>query len=87
MATEHGNQLTDGSDDHSEHERPEDWGWHHEFGKGRQIMGWFSVLVLALYLTTTHYNLAGSLAIVLVMAGIAGGLIWDRQRRKTHWRN
>lgn len=86
MAAEHGHELTDGSE-HGEHERPEDWGWHHEFTKARQIMGWFSVLVLALYLTTTHYNLAGALAIVLVMLSIAGGLIWDRQRRKTQWRS
>ena len=69
-----------------EHEKPEDWGWHHEFTKGRQIGGWFSFLILAVLLTTTHYNHAGSLAIILVMIVLAGGLIWDRQRRRTQWR-
>jgi len=65
---------------------PERWGWHHEFRSGRQIGGWLSFLVLLALLTTTHYNNAGSLAIILMMIVLAGGLIWDRQRRKTAYR-
>ncbi|MGI8668050.1 MAG: DUF2631 domain-containing protein [Jatrophihabitans sp.] len=72
---------------HVEHERPEDWGWHHEFRSGRQIGGWFSFLILAVLLTTTHYNYAGSLAILLTMLVLAGGLLWDRKRRRTQWRS
>jgi hypothetical protein len=72
---------------HAEHERPEDWGWHHEFRSGRQIGGWVSFLILAVLLTTTHYNQAGSFAIILVMVILAGGLLWDRKRRKTQWRS
>jgi hypothetical protein len=71
---------------HQDTGRPEDWGWHHEFKAGRQIGGWLSFLILAVLLTTTHYNQAGSVAIVLAMAALAGGLIWDRQRRKHQWR-
>ena len=52
----------------AEHEQPEDWGWHHEFRAGRQIGGWLSFLILAVLLTTTHYNQAGSLAILLTMS-------------------
>jgi hypothetical protein len=84
VAAQSGHQLTDG---HAEHERPEDWGWHHEFSSGRQIMGWFTVIVLALLLTTTHYNLAGALGLGITMVLLAGGLLWDRQRRKTQWRS
>jgi hypothetical protein len=84
---EHGHQLTAGTDGHAEHERPEDWGWHHEFTTGRQIGGWLSVVILALLLTTTHYNLAGALAIGLTMLVLVGGLLWDRRRRKTLWRS
>ncbi|MEO9238116.1 MAG: DUF2631 domain-containing protein, partial [Jatrophihabitantaceae bacterium] len=62
---------------HAEHEQPEDWGWHHEFSAGRQIGGWLSFLILAVLLTTTHYNGAGSVAILLTMVALAGGLIWD----------
>jgi hypothetical protein len=72
---------------HSEHEKPEDWGWHHEFVRARQVMGWFSVLVLALYLTATHYNRTGTVALILAILLLAGGLIYDRQRRKTQWRH
>ena len=72
---------------HAEHERPEDWGWHHEFRRGRQIGGWLSFLILLALLTTTHYNGAGAVAILLTMAVLATGLIWDRQRRRTQWRS
>ncbi len=73
--------------DHEDTGAPEQWGWHHDFSKGRQIGGWLSFLVLLALLTTTHYNKAGSLAILLTMIVLAGGLIWDRQRKKTQWRS
>ncbi len=73
--------------EHVEHERPADWGWHHEFRTGRQVGGWVSFLILAVLLTTTHYNDAGSVAIILAMVLLAGGLLWDRNRRKTQWRS
>jgi hypothetical protein len=69
------------------HLRPEDWGWHHEFTTGRQVAGWLCVIVLGLFLTSTHYNNAGSLAILLIMLAMIGGLIWDRHRRRTLWRS
>ncbi len=86
MAVDDAHQVPDGSDVHSEHERPEDWGWHHEFRNGRQIAGWISFLILGLLITSTHYNKAGVVATLLVMAALAGGLIYDRQRRRTQWR-
>jgi uncharacterized protein DUF2631 len=87
VAADHGHELSDGSSGHVAHERPEDWGWHHEFTKGRQIMGWFSVLALCLFFTTTHYNLAGAVAIGLTIAALVGGLIWDLQRTRKQWRS
>jgi hypothetical protein len=72
---------------HDDSGRPEAWGWHHEFTAGRQIGGWLSFLILAALLVTTHYNHAGSLAIIVVMVLLAGGLIWDRQRRRNQWRS
>lgn len=72
---------------HAEHETPEDWGWHHEFRSGRQIGGWMTVLILLVLLTTTHYNRTGDIALVLGAVIVAGGLLWDRQRRKTQWRS
>jgi Protein of unknown function (DUF2631) len=72
---------------HDDSGRPELWGWHHEFKAGRQIGGWLSFLILGALLTTTHYNRTGDVALVLSMLVLAGGLIWDRQRRKNQWRS
>ncbi|HEY2041630.1 MAG TPA: DUF2631 domain-containing protein [Jatrophihabitans sp.] len=82
VATGHGAEVAQAS-----HERREDWGWHHEFTTGRQIAGWFTVVVLILLLTSTHYNQAGSLAFGLIIVGLIGGLLFDRKRRKTQWRS
>lgn len=71
----------------TDHERPEQWGWHHEFAIGRQVAGWICFVILALLLTSTHYNDAGIVGMLLVMAVLAGGLIWDRHRRRTQWRS
>jgi len=69
-----------------EHERPEDWGWHHEFVTGRQVGGWVTFLILGALLTTTHYNGTGAVALIAMMALLLVGLIWDRRRRRTQWR-
>jgi hypothetical protein len=72
---------------HDDSGRPELWGWHHEFKVGRQVGGWLSFLILGALLTTTHYNRAGNVALILSMVALAAGLIWDRQRRKNQWRS
>ena len=68
------------------HERPEDWGWHADLGKPARLAGWLSVIALLVMLTATHYNLAGTAALLLTAAAIAGGLLIDARRRKTSWR-
>ena len=70
----------------AEHERPEDWGWHHEFVTGRQVGGWITFLILGALLTTTHYNGTGDVALIAMMVVLAIGLVWDRRRRRTQWR-
>ena len=69
-----------------EHERPEDWGWHHEFVTGRQVGGWVTFLILGLLLTTTHYNATGDVALISMMLVLLVGLVWDIRRRRTQWR-
>ena len=68
------------------HERPEDWGWHHEFVTGRQVGGWLTFLILGALLTTTHYNRAGNVALISMMVVLLIGLVWDRRRRRNQWR-
>lgn len=71
--------------DHPE-ERPEMWGWHGEWGRGAVIGGWVSVVILLLFMTSTHYNeqgtlfLGGSAGILIIM------LLIERNRRKKAYR-
>ena len=72
---------------HADHERPEDWGWHHEFVTGRQVGGWLTFLILGAMLTTTHYNGTGAVALIAMMVVLAIGLVFDVRRRRTQWRS
>jgi hypothetical protein len=67
-------------------EHPSDWGWHGEWGRWRRVGGWVVVAILLLMITTTHYNGAGTLALILFAAFVAVGLLWDVFRRRTSWR-
>ncbi|MDQ6936410.1 MAG: hypothetical protein M3140_01655 [Actinomycetota bacterium] len=85
-ASEHGGIEVHGQHQPVQHERPEDWGWHAELGGMARLGGWFSLVFLAVGLTATKYNNAGTVAIVACMVFIALGLLVDRQRRRTSWR-
>lgn len=67
-------------------EHPSDWGWHGEFGRAGRFAGWVVVVILLLMLTATHYNGAGSLALILTAGLLVLALLVDMQRRKTSWR-
>jgi hypothetical protein len=67
-------------------ERPEDWGWHGEWGKYARIGGWVSAVILVLMATATHYNKAGQLALFVFAGFLILSLIWDANRRRTSWR-
>jgi hypothetical protein len=70
-------------------EQPSDWGWSHDFGKLARIGGWISVILLVLMATksVTHYNDAGTLALLISAGLVVVGLAWDIYRRRTAWRN
>jgi len=68
------------------HERPEDWGWHGDLGLLARIGGVVTLIALLLMLTATHYNHAGTLALLIFIGLILGGLIWDYQKRRNSWR-
>ena len=44
------------------------------------------MVILALMLTATHYNYAGTIAIGLTMLLMVIALLWDRRQRKLSWR-
>ena len=68
------------------HERPEDWGWHHEFGKLGRIALVLPIVFLLAMLFGNHDGrvedlwLVGSAALLIVI------MIWDVRRRKNAWR-
>lgn len=69
-----------------QHERPEEWGWHHEMGKFGRITLWIPILFLLAMLFGNHEGrveniwLVGSAALLVII------LIWDVRRRKNAWR-
>ncbi len=73
-------------DDSDAVDRPEDWGWHGEFGKTTAFLGWFTAIVLVLMMTSTHYNGQGTLFLGLSAAVIVAGLLYERRRRRNAWR-
>lgn len=68
------------------HERPEDWGWHADLSKMARLGGYFTAIALALMLTATHYNGAGTAALAICLLLVLGGLVWERQQRRSNWR-
>jgi hypothetical protein len=78
----------DSAASHPRHEQPSDWGWNGEFGPWASRAGWAVVVIIGLlFLGVTHYNGAGFLAQLLVMAGLVAALLWDRNRKRTSWRD
>lgn len=67
-------------------ERPEDWGWHGEWGRYARIGGWVSAVILVVMATATHYNHAGELALYIFAGLLVLALLFDAQQRRTSWR-
>jgi hypothetical protein len=69
------------------HERPEDWGWHREMGRGARLGG----IVCALLLLSLVFASHGSTWELIWSGGFAASIIivllWDRHRRKNAWRS
>jgi hypothetical protein len=69
------------------HERPEDWGWHHDMGKGGRIALVLPIVFLIVMVFGNHQGkvediyLLGSAVILVVI------LLWDIRRRKNAWRS
>ena len=68
------------------HERPEDWGWHADLGLLARMGGVVTLIALLLMLTATQYNHAGTVALLVCIGVVLGGLIWDAQKRRNSWR-
>lgn len=67
-------------------ERPEQWGWHGEWGRTARIGGWLVVIILLVMITATHYNFSGAAWLVAFAAALVAALTWDAHRRRNTWR-
>ncbi len=70
-----------------QHERPEEWGWHHEMGKYGRIALVLPIAFLFAMLVGNHdgnvenlWLIGSGLALIVIM-------IWDARRRKNAWRS
>ena len=68
------------------HERPEDWGWHGEFGRWTRVAGWLSVALLVGLNFTTHYSRVESVWLLGIAGVMVLMLVLDWYRRKNAWR-
>jgi hypothetical protein len=70
-----------------EHERPEDWGWHHSMGKGGRILLVFPIVYLLAMMFGNHEGNVENIFLICFAAGIVVILLWDMRRRKNAWRS
>lgn len=69
-----------------EHERPEDWGWHHEWRLAAPAVGWIATIALLLLIFGNHTGNVENYFLIGVAAFMALLLVLDRVRRKNAWR-
>ncbi len=89
MVSEHGDEHGAVDAYGNPPETPSTWGWNADFGKLARVGGWISVIGLILMATksVTHYNGAGTLALLITAGLLIVGLGWDMHRRRTAWRD
>lgn len=70
-----------------EHERPEDWGWHHEFKGSAYLVGWAMTIALLLLTIGNHPGHIEDLYLVGIALTMAFLLIRGRRKSKNAWRS
>ena len=69
-----------------EHEQPEDWGWHHEWGGKARAATLIPIVFVVAMIWGNHRGrvediwLIGSAVLMVLL------LVWDARRRKNAWR-
>jgi Protein of unknown function (DUF2631) len=83
---DHEPHVTDDEAPAHRHERPEDWGWHGEFGRWARVAGWLCAALLVVLNLTTHYNESGGIWLDVLAGLLVLLLIRDWYRRRNAWR-
>ncbi|MBA3524785.1 MAG: DUF2631 domain-containing protein [Geodermatophilaceae bacterium] len=79
--------LTHAGADHAPAERPEDWGWHHEWRRSTPVIGWLFVIALLLLIVGNHEGNVENLYLIGAAAVMAFMLIRSRIARRNAWRD
>ncbi len=69
-----------------EDERPEDWGWHHEWRRSTPVIGWVMTISMVLLVFGNHQGMVETWWLLVIAAAMAALLIRDRIKRKNAWR-
>jgi len=69
-----------------ERERPEDWGWHHEWRRSAPVIGWVMTISMALLVFGNHQGNTETWWLLGLAAAMAALLVRDRIKRKNAWR-
>jgi Protein of unknown function (DUF2631) len=68
------------------HERPEEWGWHHEMGTWGRRLAILPILAILAFLFGNHRGHLEDIWLIVIAALMVLLLIYDRFRRKNAWR-
>ena len=69
-----------------ERERPEDWGWHHEWKRSTPIIGWVMTIAMVLLVFGNHQGNIENLWLLGLAALMAFALIRMHINRRNAWR-
>jgi Protein of unknown function (DUF2631) len=69
-----------------EHERPEDWGWHHAWGSKMRWAIVFPLVFTVAMIWGNHRGKVEDIWIIGFAAAMVVLVIWDARRRKNLWR-
>lgn len=69
------------------HERPEDWGWHHDMGKFGRIALVLPIVFLVAMVFGNHEGNVENIYLVGFAVLMVVILLWDARRRKNAWRS
>lgn len=70
-----------------QHERPEEWGWHHEMGKYGRLSLIIPIGFLLAMIVGNHEGQVENIWLVGSAIAMLVVLIWDVRRRKNAWRS
>lgn len=70
-----------------QHERPEEWGWHHEMGKYGRLTLVLPIVFLFAMLFGNHDGQVEDLWLIGSALALIAIMIWDARRRKNAWRS